>query len=117
MGGLGKLDESFRSISLGQAQPKALAQQLRSSLALPPSLSLTCQACPCLQDEKPFVSAKKVMNDMGEPYASGVELASFHTVSKGFLGEWGAGGKGRELDTSHNEECRAGLEQLAGPAG
>ena len=32
------------------------------------------------------MSARKVMMDMGEPYASGVELASFHTVSKGFLG-------------------------------
>ena len=46
----------------------------------------TCLATALPQDEKPFVSAKKVMNDMGEPYASGVELASFHTVSKGFLG-------------------------------
>ena len=34
------------------------------------------------QDERPFVSAKKVMSMMGEPYASGVELLSFHTVSK-----------------------------------
>ncbi len=53
-----------------------------------------------VQDEKPFVSAKKVMKDLGEPYASGVELASFHTVSKGFLGEllgpfgWGGGRSG-----------------------
>jgi hypothetical protein len=35
-----------------------------------------------LQDERPFVSAKKVMMEMGEPYKSGVELLSFHTVSK-----------------------------------
>lgn len=34
------------------------------------------------QDERPFVSARKVMYDMGEPYASGVEMLSFHTVSK-----------------------------------
>ncbi|WIA19014.1 hypothetical protein OEZ85_003676 [Tetradesmus obliquus] len=34
------------------------------------------------QDERPFVSARKVMKEMGEPYASGVELLSFHTVSK-----------------------------------
>jgi glutamate--glyoxylate aminotransferase len=34
------------------------------------------------QDERPFVAARKVMKEMGEPYASGVELLSFHTVSK-----------------------------------
>lgn len=34
------------------------------------------------QDERPFVSAKKVMWEMGEPYRSHVELLSFHTVSK-----------------------------------
>jgi glutamate--glyoxylate aminotransferase len=44
------------------------------------------------QDKTPFVSARKVMNDMGEPYASSVELISFHTVSKGSLGECGLRG-------------------------
>jgi glutamate--glyoxylate aminotransferase len=44
------------------------------------------------QDKTPFVSARKVMNDMGEPYASHVELISFHTVSKGSLGECGLRG-------------------------
>jgi glutamate--glyoxylate aminotransferase len=34
------------------------------------------------QDERPFISARKVMAELGEPYASGVELLSFHTVSK-----------------------------------
>lgn len=34
------------------------------------------------QDERPFVSARKVLKEMGEPYSSGVELLSFHTVSK-----------------------------------
>lgn len=34
------------------------------------------------QDERPFVSAKKIMHDLGEPYRSHVELLSFHTVSK-----------------------------------
>ncbi|GAB4818926.1 hypothetical protein N2152v2_005972 [Parachlorella kessleri] len=53
------------------------------------------------QDEKPFVSAKKVMHDMGEPYASGVELASFHTVSKGFLGECGLRGGYVEFSNFH----------------
>ena len=44
------------------------------------------------QDVTPFVSARKVMKDLGEPYASGVELISFHTVSKGTLGECGMRG-------------------------
>jgi glutamate--glyoxylate aminotransferase len=44
------------------------------------------------QDTTPFVSARKVMKDLGEPYASGVELVSFHTVSKGSLGECGLRG-------------------------
>eukprot|EP00884_Botryococcus_braunii_P023360 jgi/Botrbrau1/9708/Bobra.0388s0003.1 len=44
------------------------------------------------QDQKPFVSAKKVLMEMGEPYASNVELVSFHTVSKGSLGECGIRG-------------------------
>ena len=44
------------------------------------------------QDKTPFVSARKVMKQLGEPYASGVELLSFHTVSKGSLGECGLRG-------------------------
>ena len=56
--------------------------------------------CPCpilVQDEKPFVSAKKVMGDLGAPYSDEVELASFHTVSKGVLGECGLRGGYVEL--------------------
>lgn len=34
------------------------------------------------QDERPFVSARKVLLELGEPYRSSVELLSFHTVSK-----------------------------------
>lgn len=34
------------------------------------------------QTERPFVSARKVLAQLGEPYESGVELLSFHTVSK-----------------------------------
>ena len=41
---------------------------------------------------RPFVSCKKVLKSMGEPYASGVELVSFHTVSKGSTGECGLRG-------------------------
>lgn len=44
------------------------------------------------QDERPFVAARKVLMEMGEPYRSGVELLSFHTVSKGTGGECGLRG-------------------------
>lgn len=43
-------------------------------------------------ETKPFVSAKKVLRSMGEPYSSSVELVSFHTVSKGSTGECGLRG-------------------------
>ncbi|KAM4685850.1 alanine aminotransferase 1 [Amazona ochrocephala] len=36
-----------------------------------------------------FHSFKKVLMEMGPPYADEVELASFHSVSKGFTGECG----------------------------
>ncbi|KAL4538658.1 hypothetical protein Ndes2526B_g03050 [Nannochloris sp. 'desiccata'] len=52
-------------------------------------------------DEKPFMSAKKVLGDMQEPYASSVELASFHTVSKGVLGECGLRGGYVEFTNFH----------------
>jgi glutamate--glyoxylate aminotransferase len=44
------------------------------------------------QDERPFVSARKVLMEMGAPYKDGVELLSFHTVSKGSGGECGLRG-------------------------
>ena len=53
------------------------------------------------QDKTPFVSARQVMKDMGEPYASGVELISFHTVSKGSLGECGLRGGYFEMKNIH----------------
>ena len=53
------------------------------------------------QDEKPFVSAKSVMSRLGAPYAASVELASFHTVSKGVLGECGLRGGYVELCNFH----------------
>ncbi|XP_036452510.1 alanine aminotransferase 2-like isoform X2 [Colossoma macropomum] len=36
-----------------------------------------------------FYSYKKVLSEMGSPYSSNVELASFHTISKGVMGECG----------------------------
>eukprot|EP00775_Hariotina_reticulata_P006739 gene6739-6959_t len=53
------------------------------------------------QDERPFVSARKVMYEMGEPYRSGVELLSFHTVSKGTGGECGLRGGYVEFTNLH----------------
>lgn len=53
------------------------------------------------QDERPFVSARKVMYEMGEPYKSGVELLSFHTVSKGTGGECGLRGGYVEFTNIH----------------
>lgn len=34
-----------------------------------------------------FHSFKKVLMEMGPPYAAQQELASFHSVSKGYMGE------------------------------
>jgi len=42
--------------------------------------------------ERPFKSFRKVLYDMGEPYASTVELVSFHSTSKGQIGECGRRG-------------------------
>ncbi|KAJ7554745.1 hypothetical protein O6H91_05G007200 [Diphasiastrum complanatum] len=53
------------------------------------------------QDDRPFVSAKKVLKDLGSPYSESVELVSFHTVSKGFLGECGQRGGYFELTNIH----------------
>lgn len=39
--------------------------------------------------ELPFISARKTLSIMGNPYLSSVELVSFHSISKGFLSECG----------------------------
>jgi glutamate--glyoxylate aminotransferase len=46
---------------------------------------------------RPFVSARKVLGTMSEPCRSGLELVSFHTVSKGAYGECGLRGGYMEL--------------------
>ena len=46
---------------------------------------------------KPFISARKVLGKMPEPYKSNLELCSFHTVSKGAYGECGLRGGYMEL--------------------
>ncbi|XP_020578664.1 glutamate--glyoxylate aminotransferase 2-like [Phalaenopsis equestris] len=44
------------------------------------------------QDERPFISARKILLDMGPPISNEVQLVSFHTVSKGYWGECGQRG-------------------------
>lgn len=39
-----------------------------------------------------FVSFRKVLAEMGEPYANSVELFSLNSISKGVLGECGLRG-------------------------
>jgi len=44
------------------------------------------------KENKPFVSFKKVLREMPKEVAEGVELVSFHSISKGFSGECGRRG-------------------------
>lgn len=44
------------------------------------------------QNERPFVSARKVLLDMGPPISKALQLVSFHSVSKGYWGECGQRG-------------------------
>lgn len=53
------------------------------------------------QDKTPFTSIRKVMKGLGEPWASEVEVISFHTVSKGSLGECGLRGGYFEMHNIH----------------
>lgn len=67
-----------------------------------------CPVCAFpLQDERPFVSCRKVMMDMGAPYNQH-ELVSFHTISKGALGECGLRGGMLEATNIHPDT----LDQL-----
>eukprot|EP01090_Pellita_catalonica_P012971 TRINITY_DN2972_c0_g1_i1.p1 TRINITY_DN2972_c0_g1~~TRINITY_DN2972_c0_g1_i1.p1 ORF type:complete len:479 (+),score=88.59 TRINITY_DN2972_c0_g1_i1:42-1478(+) len=54
----------------------------------------------CYVTEKPFVSFKKVLRDLGDDY-SNFELISYHSVSKGFTGECGQRGGYMELVGIH----------------
>uniref|UniRef100_A0A667YGT2 alanine transaminase n=1 Tax=Myripristis murdjan TaxID=586833 RepID=A0A667YGT2_9TELE len=49
------------------------------------------------EQESRFVSYKKVLAEMGPPLSHTVEMASFHSVSKGFIGECGLRGGYVEL--------------------
>lgn len=44
------------------------------------------------KEDRPFISFRKVLSELGEPYANSVELISLHSVSKGLLGECGLRG-------------------------
>jgi len=50
---------------------------------------------------RPFISCKKVLASMGQPWANQVELVSFHTVSKGAYGECGFRGGYFETTNIH----------------
>ncbi|SCZ97369.1 BZ3500_MvSof-1268-A1-R1_Chr4-2g07168 [Microbotryum saponariae] len=46
---------------------------------------------------RPFISFKKALKDLGAPYSDNVELVSFHSISKGQTGECGRRGGYFEL--------------------
>ncbi|KAM8850636.1 alanine aminotransferase 2 [Spinachia spinachia] len=48
-------------------------------------------------EQREFVSYKRVLMEMGPPLSDTVELASFHSASKGFMGECGLRGGYMEL--------------------
>ncbi|KAM7036703.1 alanine aminotransferase 1 [Passerculus sandwichensis] len=50
-----------------------------------------------------FHSFKKVLMELGPPYSDSVELASFHSTSKGFMGECGLRGGYMEVVNLHPE--------------
>jgi aspartate/methionine/tyrosine aminotransferase len=50
-------------------------------------------------------TVKQVLMDMGQPTSSTLELISFHSVSKGFLGECGQRGGYFELTNIHPKVC------------
>ena len=43
-------------------------------------------------EDHPFISFRKVLAEMGDPYANDVELISMHSISKGLMGECGLRG-------------------------
>lgn len=44
------------------------------------------------KNDRPFISMRKVLAEMGEPFRDNVELISLHSVSKGLQGECGLRG-------------------------
>lgn len=62
--------------------------------------------------ERPFISFRKVLYDMGKPYADSVELVSFHSTSKGQIGECGRRGGYFEM-ININEKVEDQIYKLA----
>lgn len=57
-------------------------------------------------EDIPFISFRQVLAELGEPYRSNVELISFHSISKGLMGECGFRGgymEAHNLDPFANE--------------
>jgi len=65
-----------------------------------------------VKDYHPFYSFKKVLWDLGPKYRNDFELLSFHSVSKGFIGECGKRGGYCEM-TNIDEEVRDEYYKLA----
>jgi len=64
-----------------------------------------------IKETKPFHSFKKILRSMGSKY-NDFELFSFHSISKGFMGECGQRGGYVEV-VGVNEEVKAQLYKLA----
>lgn len=47
--------------------------------------------------ERPFISFRKVLSELGPPYSNEIELISYNSVSKGLLGECGLRGGYMEM--------------------
>lgn len=62
--------------------------------------------------DQPFVSARKVLHEMGEPYCSSLEMVNFHTASKGAWGECGYRGGYFEL-MNIDKQTNAEMYKLA----
>lgn len=102
------LEELERSYSTSEVTPKAICiinpgnptgqvqsyENIRKVLEFAYQKRLFVLADEVYQDNiyadgMEFHSFRKVMLEMGEPYASQIELASFHSTSKGYMGECG----------------------------
>lgn len=64
------------------------------------------------QSDHPFISFKKALMDMGAPLCNEVEIVSFHTISKGYLGECGLRGGYMEL-CNFNPDTIAHMYKIA----
>ena len=61
---------------------------------------------------KPFVSFRQVLKELGEPYSNTLQLVSFHSTSKGRIGECGRRGGYMQLE-NFDPEVEAVILKLA----